>query len=290
MPKDYPDEVAADFPDCLAIVEEKVKPERMQNNRKVYRDYWWHYAEKRPALCATIEGMPRVLVRAQVSRTHAPVFAETNRVFSMMCIVFPLIEYSDYSTLQSNLHEAWINNYSSSLKGDQRYTPSDCCETFPFPEATASLESIGEQYHAHRQAIMLARQEGLTKTYNRFHNPAESAADIQRLRALHQQMDEAVAAAYGWTDLALGHDFHATKQGTRFTLSEPARREVLDRLLELNHRRYAEEQAAGLHDKGKKKVASGQRSVVRKKQAASSGLQPEQETLFELDDQQKLFK
>ena len=92
---------------------------------------------------------------------------------------------------------------------------------------------------------MLARQEGLTKTYNRFHNPDEAAEDIQKLRQLHVEMDNAVAAAYGWTDLDLGHGFHETKQGLRFTISEPARREVLARLLKLNHERYAEEVARG---------------------------------------------
>ena len=64
-------------------------------------------------------------------------------------------------------------------------------------------------------------------------------------------MDKAVAAAYGWEDLDLGHGFHQTKQGTRFTISEAARREVLARLLKLNHERYAEEVAQGLHEKRK---------------------------------------
>ncbi len=66
-------------------------------------------------------------------------------------------------------------------------------------------------------------------------------------------MDEAVADAYGWGDLDLGHGFHETKQGVRFTISEEARREVLDRLLLLNHERYAEEVEQGLHDKKKPK-------------------------------------
>ena len=96
---------------------------------------------------------------------------------------------------------------------------------------------------------MLTRQEGLTKTYNRFHHPNETAGDIQKLRDLHVEMDAAVAAAYGWTDLDLGHGFHETKQGLRFTISEAARREVLGRLLKLNHERYAEEVAEGLHEK-----------------------------------------
>ena len=103
---------------------------------------------------------------------------------------------------------------------------------------------------------MQTRQEGLTKTYNRFHDPKETAADIQKLRELHVEMDEAVAAAYGWEDLKLQHGFHDTKQGLRYTISEAARREVLDRLLRLNHERYAEEVKQGLHDKkgGKAKV------------------------------------
>ena len=100
---------------------------------------------------------------------------------------------------------------------------------------------------------MLARNEGLTATYNRFHDPDETAADIVRLRELHVAMDHAVAAAYGWAELSLGHGFHETQQGLRFTIHDDARREVLTRLLALNHERYAEEVKAGLHGKGKGK-------------------------------------
>ncbi|MGH8500004.1 MAG: hypothetical protein ACRERV_14540, partial [Methylococcales bacterium] len=77
--------------------------------------------------------------------------------------------------------------------------------------------------------------------------------DIRRLRELHVEMDARVAEAYGWRGFDLGHGFHQTKQGVRYTISEAARVEVLDRLLALNHHRYAEEVAAGLHEKGKKK-------------------------------------
>jgi hypothetical protein len=99
---------------------------------------------------------------------------------------------------------------------------------------------------------MKDRQEGLTKTYNRFHDPDETDRDIQQLRELHIEMDVAVAKAYGWEDLNLDHSFHDTKQGLRFTISEAARREILDRLLLLNHQRYQQEVEAGLHNKKKK--------------------------------------
>ena len=98
---------------------------------------------------------------------------------------------------------------------------------------------------------MIGYHAGLTGIYNTFHDPDKRTSDIQKLRDLHVEMDKAVAAAYGWSDLDLCHGFHETKQGTRFTISESARREVLARLLKLNHERYAEEVAQGLHEKRK---------------------------------------
>ncbi len=91
---------------------------------------------------------------------------------------------------------------------------------------------------------MLQHQEGLTKTYDRFHNPDEGAEDIQRLRDLHVEMDRAVTA-YGWPDLELGHDFYDTNQGLRFTVWGTARRELPARLLQLNHERQQRRNRAG---------------------------------------------
>jgi hypothetical protein len=123
------------------------------------------------------------------------------------------------------------------------YIHTDCFLTFPFPAALITLDEISERYHTQRQEVMRARNKGSTDTYNRFHEPGEKSEDISRLRILHVEMDQAVAAAYGWNDLDLGHGFRETKQGVRYTLSEPARRAVLDRLLALNHQRRAEEEA-----------------------------------------------
>ena len=161
------------------------------------------------------------------------------------------------------------------MRVDLNYSPSDCFETFPFPDDTNGLDDIGERYYSHRQSIMLARQEGLTRTYNRFHNPEENAEDIATLRRLQVEMDHAVAAAYGWADLALDHGFHQTKQGLRYTISEPARREVLGRLLSLNHARYAEEVLQGLHDKGAKKAGkAASNGAARGKRAKATVVQP----------------
>jgi len=101
----------------------------------------------------------------------------------------------------------------------------------PFAEATR----IGAEYHAQRRQIMLDRNLGLTRTYNLFHNPACTDADIARLRELHAQMDRAILACYGWQDVDAAHGFYHSGCGhVRYTISPDTRRELLQRLLDLN--------------------------------------------------------
>jgi hypothetical protein len=101
---------------------------------------------------------------------------------------------------------------------------------------------------------MIARNEGMTKTYNRFHNRSEQSDDIRRLRELHAAMDRAVLEAYGWHDLAeraepvfldeTNENDH-TYQGRLFWPAD-FRDEVLARLLALNAERHAEEVRLGI--------------------------------------------
>jgi hypothetical protein len=268
VPKDYPDPVAADFPDCLEIVRTKVKPERERNNRAVYRDRWWQYAEKRPELYATIEGQERVLVTAQTSNKWAPAFEPTGIVYSHTIVVFPCSDAWHYTVMQSVLHEHWRLEYGASLKQDARYTPSDCYDTFPFPTPSASLDAIGEQYHGERAAITRVRVEGLTPLYKRFHHPANQDSDVRRLRQLQTELDHQVVACYGWSDIELNHDFHETKQGIRFSVNPVARQALIDRLLELNHQRHAEE----MHEESKSMNKSGTSAKKGKKPPKTSPL------------------
>jgi hypothetical protein len=140
------------------------------------------------------------------------------------------------------------------MKGDLRYTVTDVFETLTRPNPTDEMRSLGEQLDNFRRDLMLARRAGLTATYNLVHDPGCADADIEELRSIHRAIDEAVVRAYGWDDLldaGLDHGFQETRQGTRYTVGPALRQEILDRLLELNHERYAEEVAAGMH-KGKK--------------------------------------
>jgi len=242
---DWSLEQAEQYPDCIAIVRERVYPERQKNNDRQRRDIWWRFTRPTVEHYATIATLKQVLFHGFTSKYLAFSFVPKGYIYAGPHNVFALDQFRYFATLQSALHEIWVLQYLSTMKTDIRYSSSDAFQTFPFPEIDMLplLETIGETYHETRRQIMLARQEGLTDTYNRFHNPNEHSADIMQLRALHVEMDHAVAAACGWSDFDVQYAFHETPQGVRYTMPESVRREVLKRLLALNFERAAEEQA-----------------------------------------------
>lgn len=158
--------------------------------------------------------------------------------------------------LSSAPHYWWAISWASTMKGDLRYTPSDVFETLSRPGVTAEMRERGRRLISFRRELMLARPTGLTATYNLVHDQRCADADIAELREIHRAIDEAVVRAYRWDDLlvaGLDHGFHDTRQGPRYTIGAAVRQEILDRLLELNHERYAAEVKAGLHDKRSRK-------------------------------------
>jgi len=259
VPEDYPGPVAADWPDLLEIVQRLVKPERDPQKRDALHVRWWQFAEKRPGLRAAVAGLDTVLATGAAAVMHHMI-ARVPRggVFSHKTIVFPFSEFSAFGTLQSRAHEVWSRGFGTTFGSVDAltYNPSQVFETFPFPagwENDAALHDAAEAYHTHRAALMVARNEGLTRTYNRFHNPSDRAPDIQRLRDLHHALDRAVLRAYGWDDLAAraapAFLTEETEQDHRYQgrlfWPAPFRDEVLARLLDLNRARAAEERRLG---------------------------------------------
>jgi len=254
---DYPGPVAADWSELLNIVDQRVRPSRLGNKRDRYANIWWQYGERRPGLGRAIEGLSQVLVTNCKATPHLAIARLPNHmIFAHSLAVFAYPNIGPFAVLQSRVHEIWTRFFSSTLKDDLLYAPSDCFETFPFPSnygTDPTLEAAGKTYHDHRAALMVAADEGMTKTYNRFHNSDESSEAIRRLRELHDEMDRAVLRAYGWDDLAaeLRPEFLTeetendhTYQGRYFWPAE-ARDRVLARLLALNAKRHAEEEAEG---------------------------------------------
>jgi hypothetical protein len=254
VPADYPESVAADWPDLSEVIERRIKGKRASHSTAP----WWLFERRRGELYTSIALLDRVLVTNCGAAPHLAIaLINSKSVFAHSLDIFAYSELAPFAALQSRVHEIWARFFSSTLEDRLRYAPSDCFETFPFAalfESSPALEAVGHTYYDHRAAVMVARDQGMTKTYNRFHDHTETADDIQRLRELHAAMDRAVLQAYGWHDLAerakpifldeTTEDDH-TYQGRLFWPSE-FRHEVLARLLALNAERYAEEVRLGI--------------------------------------------
>ena len=263
------------WPDLMAIVGEKVRPDREAQNDPGAKEKWWQFIRPRPELHAAIAGLERVLVTTLHSQHFGFSLLPLPAVFSHALGVFAFEGFAAVCALQSRPHELWARFFGSSIKDDLRYTPSDCFETFPFPnkwETRPALEAAGRTYYDFRAQLMVKHDEGLTKTYNRFHDPNETNSDIQTLRELHAAMDRTVLDAYGWTDIPTDCEFlldyeideetwGKKKKPYRYRWPDEVHDEVLARLLDLNQRRYTEEVAAGLHaEKGTSRAASKKRT------------------------------
>jgi hypothetical protein len=205
VPQDYPGPVAEDWPDLIDIVRRLVKPQRDLEKREARKKRWWRFGDRQPGLYSAIGEMSYVLATSRVSPILAICRLPARVVPADSTVTFVFGSFGPFAVLQCRVHELWARSFSSTLEDRLRYAPSDCFRTFPFPEnfvSNAALETTGETYHTFRANLMIERNEGLTKTYNRFHDRVENAPDISRLRTLHADIDAAVLRAYSWHDLA----------------------------------------------------------------------------------------
>lgn len=284
------------YPLAYKILEESVKPKRISKN---IDDKWWLYWRNRKELYKKLSKQKFAITIARVSKYQYFTISPIDLVFHEKICVITNSSYAEYCVLSTAFHYEWCRKYGTTI-GDSglNYSPEKCYESFPFPEELNSkLELLGQNYFEFREKLMLNISLGLTKTYNLFHcqniqgtninvkdkqvislqkhlekTPTtidfeEAVLGIIKLRRLHKEMDKAVLEAYGWNDITLQHDFYQLENlpendCIRYTIHPDARKEVLKRLLELNHKIHEEELAAGLWDK--KKPAKKEK-VVKKK-------------------------
>jgi hypothetical protein len=270
---DWPLDRAKSFPEPYMIVETRVRPFREVQKRAHNREQWWIYNETRVGLRQALSHVKFCFCAAATTKYLAFSAIPTHWIFTHAIKVLVTDRWDRYAAVQSMIHDAWARTYSGSLETRLRYSPTDCFETFPFPSGLASdtLAEIGETYHGERKTLMLQLDLGLTKTYNLFHTRELTPDDVAKaskvtdldadaahaailaLRQRHAEMDNAVLKAYGWDgEVDLAHDFYEVdylpeNDNVRFTISPAARRDILQRLLKLNHARHAEEVAKGLH-------------------------------------------
>ncbi|MFZ4738799.1 MAG: Eco57I restriction-modification methylase domain-containing protein, partial [Bradymonadia bacterium] len=207
------------WPDLVAIVESRVRGRRGSHSTAP----WWQFERPRVELTAATAGKSHVLANSLVTAHLAFAIQPTDRVFTHNVGVYvfpqrrgpipdntrhplyPASLFAPFAVMQSRVHEVWARFFGATLEDRLNYRPTDCFETFPFPsgyETSAALEDIGRRYYDFRAALMIRRNQGLTTTYNRFHDPEERDPDTDTLRVLHAEMDRAVLTAYGFTDLS----------------------------------------------------------------------------------------
>jgi predicted Rdx family selenoprotein len=234
---------ARHFPRVYQHVLDHVKPERDLNRRDRLRNRWWQFAECRSGLRKAMHGVKRYIATAETAKHRFFVFLDASIVPDHMLIAIAIEDAYVLGVLSSRIHVTWALAAGGTLEDRPRYNKSRCFDPFPFPACTveqqATIRDLAEQLDTHRK-----RQQGLhpTLTLTGMYNVLEalragqplSAKDrkvyedglVGILKELHDQLDAAVADAYGWpADLSTD--------------------EILHRLVELNAERAAEE-ARGL--------------------------------------------
>jgi hypothetical protein len=248
---DMEEDEAKQWPDLYEIVKARVKSDRDTQKRPAVRDRWWQYCEKRPGLYRTIKPLERVMVAVQTSKYRTFTFLPNGMVYDQKLIVFAVESMADFCVMHSRIHEEWALFFGSSLEDRPVYTPSDCFETFPFPNFSDNIEALqdaGQKYYDFRKTLLVTLGKGLTDVYNLFNNPDAQTEQIVSLRTLHAAMDKVVLSAYGWSDLSLVYDFiseYEVDEGKnvpwKYRWPDEIRDEVLARLLALNKVRHGEE-------------------------------------------------
>ncbi|MCS3684305.1 hypothetical protein GGP76_001652 [Salinibacter ruber] len=236
------EEVRERFPAVYQHVKEHVKPERDENPRESRRKNWWIFGEPNPKLREMIEGLERYIVTVETSKHRFFQFLDGDIMPDNKLVVFASDDAYHLGVLSSRIHVTWSLAAGGALGvgNDPVYSHTQCFRPFPFPAANASqkatIRDIGAQLDAHRKKRLDAHDDlTMTALYNvlkkerRGEDLDADERDIHEqglvgvLRELHDELDAAVARAYGW---------------------EPGfpEEEILQRLVDLNAERRAEEE------------------------------------------------
>ena len=279
--RDWPEEQARQYGAAFRRVEDMVKPYRDGLTGQIHQDCFWKFWDLRPALMREVAAHKTLLASAIVTKYVTFRKVPTNNIYNTKTKIYFLRRWDEFAILQSSHHQEWAFWTCGTLGASTlNYSTSYALETWPMPvlDQRDELDDLGNRYHSHRESMMADEAIGLTQLYNRFHNPSDGDSRIKVMRGLHREMDLAVALAYGWDDLDLDHGFHEVpylpeNDRVRFTISEPARIEVLRRLSELNRQRYKDEVDKGLHGNVTSLTSPGsKKGRTRSSKAESFGL------------------
>ncbi len=221
-----------------------VFPERQSNRDPKLRKFWWLFRRSNEQVRSAIKGLTRFIVTPETAKHRTFQFLSVDNKPEHRLVVFGLDSAYCLGILSSRIHVT----YSLAAGGrmgygnDPIYNKTRCFDPFPFPVAPAAkqarIRAIAEELDAHRKRAQAKHGIGLTDMYNVLEKVRAGAALsdkekilheralIGTLKQLHDDLDAAVAEAYGWP----------------WPMSEA---EILERVVALNQERAAEE-ATGL--------------------------------------------
>lgn len=264
---------AKQFSGAFSIVEERVKPDRLKYVGNTSRDrhlrtYWWQFRGFRAELKQFSADHDTLLALSVVTKHLIFRFVDSRTVPTAATTCILSDSFSVFAQLQTSMHDVWARAFGSSLGETLRYIAGRCFKTYPLIGSRHDLDSSGQEFYKLREKISLSRNIGYTTLYNQFHDQDIQDSDIRNLREKQVKLDATVNRAFGWEDLDLGHGFHEVQylpenDRVRFTISETARVEVLQRLSELNRQRYEEEVARGMHTDASPRTSSSAPRFVR---------------------------
>lgn len=212
------DDVRRRFPEVYQHLLLCVAPERAGNNRAVYRDAWWIFGEPRRELRPALEELPRFIATVETAKHRVFQFLDREILPDNMLVVVASADPFVLGVLSSRLHGLWSAASGGTLEDRPRYSKSRTFDPFPFPAAEEAgrrgIGAIAEEIDRHRKAVLADGPHltltGLYNVRDRLRAgtlPAELTAGERRifddglvliLAELHDRLDRAVAAAYGW--------------------------------------------------------------------------------------------
>jgi hypothetical protein len=193
-------EDAMAYPAALEVVRRLVRPHRRKAKRKAYREKWWRLEEPIVAMRKAVVPLARYIACPAQGKRLYMIWCHPHWLASNLTSVFAFEDDYAMGILASSLHARWAIEQSTKLKSDPRYTSASFM-TFPWPSRRSDeIADLGKRLIDRRSEICSESGIGLTKLYNALDEGAY--ADLKRL---HDELDEAVAAAYGWPKSA-AHD------------------------------------------------------------------------------------
>jgi type I restriction-modification system DNA methylase subunit len=202
------------FPSVYQHVLTTVKPERDQNNRASYRDNWWVHGEPRRDLRPALAGLPRYIATVETSKHRFFQFLNASVLPDNRLVLTALDDAFHLGVLSSRIHVVYALASGGTLEDRPVYNKSRCFDPFPFADCTekqkARIRALAEELDAHRKRAQAKHGLGLTDIYNVLEKvragealtakdkALHDAALVSTLKQLHDDLDAAVADAYGW--------------------------------------------------------------------------------------------